>query len=147
MNTAKFIGLQYLRKRIYKPGDAVMFDIDNTLLDRETGRPIKPIIELLYGAQSLGYRIAILTARPDHYENQVYTSTQLRLNGIPYNTLGYSPAHKKTNAKKFLNQNSRYNFVLSVGDYWTDLTDSEEWIKLPNHQDTNFHTSINIKMT
>ena len=147
MNTAKYIGLKYLVNRQINHGDAVMFDIDDTLLDKETGKPFQPIIDLLHGARRIGYKIAILTARPDYYENQVYTSTELRNLGILYNTLGYSPAHKKTDAKKFLNQNSRYNFVLSVGDYWTDLTDSEEWIKLPDHQDTNFHTSINIKMT
>jgi hydroxymethylpyrimidine pyrophosphatase-like HAD family hydrolase len=142
MNTAKFIGLKYLRNRPIKRGDTVMFDIDNTLLDRETGKPFQPMIDLLHSARRLGYKIAIITARPDYYENQVYTSNELKNLGISYNTLGYSPAEKKTDSKKYLKRNNEYNFVLSVGDYWTDLTDSEEWIKLPDDKDTKFHTSI-----
>ena len=141
MNTTKLIGLYYLKNRRVLQGDSVMFDIDNTLIDRETLQPFKPIIELLLEAKKMGYKIVILTARPDYYENQVATVNELKRNGITYNTLGYCSAEKKSDTKKYL-QTTGHRFVLSVGDYWTDLTDSSEWLKLPDENEKYFMTSI-----
>ena len=139
MNIAKILGLHHLSKRpSVNQDDAVMFDIDNTLIDRNTHKSIKPMVELLNSSKQLGYKIVILTARPDYYENQVLTTSELKQHGIFYNTLGFCPAEKKSDTKKYL----QLNFVLSVGDYWTDLTDSDEWIKLPDEQNHQFLTSI-----
>lgn len=141
MESVKWMGINYLRTFRYRHfNDAVMFDIDNTLLDRETGEPIQPMIDLLNEAKNIGYKIVILTARPDDYENQVYTSNQLKNLGITYNTLGYCPAEKKSQTKQYL----RNRFVLSVGDYWTDLTDSMAWIKLPDEHNPNIYSSIKL---
>ena len=63
MDTLKERGIQYISGRVIGQNDAVMFDIDDTLIYTD-GTPIKPMIELLYIARHLGYKIIIITARP-----------------------------------------------------------------------------------
>ena len=82
--------------------------------------PNIPIIELLYDAKSQGYKIVIITARPGINQNINWTKEQLKLYQIPYHYLGFTSAQTKTLMKQHL----PYNFILSVGDMPTDLTDS-----------------------
>lgn len=110
--------------------DAVMFDIDDTLISSEDGAIIFESLRILKYARRLGYKIVIITARsPDGAE---YTSTQLGLAGIPYDTLIFSPAHMKGEVKR----NTGHRYVLSVGDLPTDCTDSIFSLKLPGTVDT-----------
>lgn len=117
--------MHILKDRVIKETDAVMFDIDDTLI-YVSGKLNEPIVNLLHYSKSLGYKIVIITARP-HVQSVVdYTVHQLKKNNIPYDILGFSPAHQKGEMKRSLG----YNFVLSVGDMPTDLTDSTYGIKV-----------------
>ena len=55
--------MSILENREVSDRDAVMFDIDNTLIFTD-GRPNGPVIDLLYRALDLGYKVVIITARP-----------------------------------------------------------------------------------
>ena len=116
--------LDYITRRIVKPNDCVMFDIDDTLI-KVDGTPISKIINLLRICQILGYKIVIITARPYYPENTQWTKQQLAQLGITYDLLAYAAPQHKTTTKKHLMKERGWNFVLSVGDLDTDLTDSE----------------------
>ena len=107
--------------------DAVMFDIDDTLI-WTNGQPNIPIIQLLHRMRALGYKIVIITARPGFEIAVKWTRKQLAHHGIQYDYLGFTSAETKTLMKKRLG----YNFVLSVGDMPTDWTDSKYYINTSN---------------
>mgnify|MGYP005988719529 CR=1 FL=1 len=110
--------------------DAVMFDIDDTLISSANGGIIFETLKILRRARKNGYKIVIITARsPDGAE---YTSTQLGMAGIPYDTLIFSPAQLKGQVKR----TTGYRYVLSVGDLPTDCTDSIFSLKLPGPVDS-----------
>jgi len=105
------------------PNDAVMFDIDDTLI-WTSGKPNIPIIELLHKMKALGYKIVIITARPGVEIAIKWTIKQMSNYGIVYDYLGFTSAETKSLMKRKLG----YNFVLSVGDMPTDWTDSKYYI-------------------
>lgn len=109
------------------PNQAVMFDIDDTLI-WTSGEPNLPIIQLLHRMRFLGYRIIIITARPSFETDVNLTIQQLASHGIVYDYLGFTSAETKTIMKKKLG----YDFVLSVGDMPTDWTDSKYYINTSN---------------
>lgn len=129
MDTLRNIGTHYLRtsRQIVGPNDAVMFDIDDTLLTI-TGQPIVPMVKLLWDAQAMGYKIIIITARPRLEPIIQWTMKQLEDNGISFDKLGFTSADTKILMKQKLG----YNFVLSVGDQQTDLTWTEHWLNTSN---------------
>lgn len=120
-------GLRYIMNRRVEPGDAVMFDIDDTLLTL-FGTPIVPMIKLLWDAQAAGYTVVIITARPRFEQVIQWTMKQLAENGITYDKLGFISAYDKIALKQHLG----YNFILSVGDQPTDLTGSQHWLNTSN---------------
>ena len=83
-----------LKNRVVGEKDAVMFDIDDTLIFTN-GNANVPIIKLLHYAKYLGYKIIIITARPAMKWNVEFTQYQLKQYGIPYDQLVLTPAHKK----------------------------------------------------
>ena len=103
--------------------DAVMFDIDDTLI-WTNGTPNVPIINLLHKMKDLGYYIVIITERPGIDAVVQYTIQQLKKHGIQYHYLGFTSPDTKSLMKKKLG----YNFILSVGDMPTDWTDSKYYI-------------------
>jgi len=103
--------------------DAVMFDIDDTLIKRD-GTPIPEMINLLRRSKMVGYRVVIITARPGYPDNMRWTKRQLASKGIAYDELYFCPPQMKSAVKRRLG----YNFLLSVGDQPTDLTDSQNYI-------------------
>jgi hypothetical protein len=105
--------------------DAVMFDIDNTLIFTN-GRANMPIIKLLKDCKSRGYKIVIITARPQVPGILQMTRVQLYAYGIPYDELYVTPAHNKGNLKV----QTGYKYILSVGDMDTDLTHTRYAIKI-----------------
>tara|TARA_Y100000389_G_scaffold201567_2_gene244573 strand:- start:9148 stop:9480 length:333 start_codon:yes stop_codon:yes gene_type:complete len=105
--------------------DAVMFDIDDTLIFTN-GKPNVPVIQLLYDAMQLGYKIIIITARPAMSITLAFTKAQLKHYKIPYNHLYLTPAHNKGNLKTM----TGLNYVLSVGDQMTDLTNTMYALKV-----------------
>lgn len=102
--------------------DAVMFDIDDTLIRQRDGTPIQSIIDILDMCRMTGYRIVIITARPS--TGKETTMRQLESLGIYYDELYFCPPQMKSVIKRRLG----YNFILSVGDQPTDLTDSQNYI-------------------
>ena len=114
-----------LKDRVIREKDAVMFDIDDTLIITN-GVANTPMIKLLYYAMDLGYKIVIITARPNNLITSAFTKWQLKRYRIPYHILIITPAHNKGNVKA----KSGLNYVLSVGDQPTDLTHSQYAIKI-----------------
>jgi predicted mannosyl-3-phosphoglycerate phosphatase (HAD superfamily) len=117
--------MDILRNRRIKNNDAVMFDIDDTLIF-SNGKANTPIIKLLHGAMQLGYNIIIMTARPQIFGMLQMTKHQLSMYGIPYHELYITPATNKGHLKV----KTGYNYVLSVGDADTDLTHTEYALKI-----------------
>ena len=111
-----------------KANDAVMFDIDDTLIASDTGKIIEDVYDLYKSVQKKGYKMIIITARPGFYENVIWTRNQLRDIDITYDELIFTPPHGKSIYKR----ESKYNYILSVGDMDTDLTDSKFSIKVSN---------------
>ena len=120
--------LEHVTTRNVLTGDAVMFDIDDTLIDSRTGKVIRHVRSLLDTCKQLGYKIVIITARPGDYHSQQYTEYELARHNIKYDFLGYCEATSKSYLKKYLMENEGWHFVLSVGDLYTDLTDSDIYL-------------------
>ena len=136
MDKVKSIAMSFLSNRVRESNDAVMFDIDDTLLrltppTYDTVHPIREMISLYKFAEMIGYKMIIITARPYSEENGMWTYRQLLEIGINPYKIYYAAPLEKGNAKNAMG----LNFVISVGDQWTDLTDTEKWIKLPDHND------------
>jgi|TARA_B100001559_G_scaffold247876_1_gene211167 hypothetical protein len=128
MDHLKEAGISLLRHyRVNPIHDAVMFDIDSTLIF-PNGDANKPIIELAREAHNMNYNVVIITARP-HWMEYV-TRHELMRYGIPYDILKLCDYDMKGDMKKLLG----YNFVLSVGDIWEDLTETKHWINVTTHQ-------------
>lgn len=125
MDNLKEWGLHYISNRVVRPRDAVMFDIDDTLIFTN-GKANKPIINLLHTAKQMGYNIIIITARPGLNYVIKWTIKQLDDYGIAYDYLGFTSAETKCLMKKQL----PYYFILSVGDMPTDLTDSDHTLNI-----------------
>ena len=118
MDLLKRWGYHYLDTYCVRPNDAVMFDIDDTLIRASDGMIILPMLDVLLHAKSRGYRVIIITARPRLQEVIDYTVEQLSELGIPYDDLGFCNPEDKGRLKMKLG----YNFILSVVDMPTDLT-------------------------
>jgi ribonucleotide monophosphatase NagD (HAD superfamily) len=120
-------GVEYISNRVIQENDAVMFDIDDTLI-RVDKQPIVPMIKLLDEAIFMGYNIVIITARPGFKPVIQWTMEELAEYGISYDYLGFTSAE----TKGLMKQQLPYNFVLSVGDLYTDLTDSQHFLNTSN---------------
>jgi predicted HAD superfamily phosphohydrolase YqeG len=125
MEQLKVAGVNYISNRTVSGVDAVMFDIDDTLIFTD-GRPNGPIIDLLYIATLKGYKIVIITARAGIPRVIDFTVDQLKEYNIMYDYIGFTSPETKGIMKEKL----PYNFVLSVGDMPTDLTASEHWLNI-----------------
>ena len=120
--------LAHIEGHTVVPGDAVMFDIDDTLINSKTDKVIPHVKDLLDRCKQLGYKIVIITARSGDSYVQDLTEKQLAEHGIRYDFLGYCNAESKTYVKQHLMKTNSWHFVLSVGDLTTDLTDSDIYL-------------------
>tara|TARA_B100000073_G_scaffold347743_1_gene363138 strand:+ start:1848 stop:2213 length:366 start_codon:yes stop_codon:yes gene_type:complete len=116
---------EVLKNRVIGEKDAVMFDIDDTLIFT-SGVANVEMIQLLYYARNLGYKIVIITARPTNELTARITKIQLQKYKIPYDFLYITPAENKGNVKV----QTGLNYILSVGDQETDLTNTLHAIKI-----------------
>ena len=139
MAIAKMLGTTCITGRVIAETDAVMFDIDETLIHVD-GTPIIEMISLLNKCRNMGYNVIIITARPDHAVNHVYTRVQLISFGIYPHAVYFVPPHEKTKVK----QQTGLRYILSVGDLVSDLGGSDYWIKLPDETDKNVYSNIVI---
>ena len=131
MDKVKSVAMNFLANRTKGSNDAIVFDIDDTLLRIPKFYPINEMISLYKFAEMIGYKMIIITARPYSEENGLWTYRQLLEIGINPYKIYYAPPLEKGSVKVALG----LKIVLSVGDQWTDLTDTEKWIKLPDHND------------
>lgn len=106
---------------------AAMFDIDDTLIEAKTGLPIVNIIDLLNNHRQQGFSIILITARPSFQTNVEWTIGQLEELDIYYDELWFSPAPEKGRLKR---ESDQYDFIISVGDQPTDLTDSVYYVQV-----------------
>ncbi|MFZ4599756.1 MAG: HAD hydrolase family protein [Terrimicrobiaceae bacterium] len=136
---AKELGVKCVSQRIVQDDDAVMFDIDETLIHVD-GSPIEEMISLFKLCKVLGYKTIIITARPDFAVIQCQTVLQLSSLGIFPTHTYHVPPQFKTQVK----EQSGYNYVLSVGDLYTDLYGSEYFIKLPDTSDPRVYSNIRL---
>ena len=137
MTIAKTLGISCITGRVIAETDAVMFDIDETLIHVD-GTPIIEMISLLNKCRDMGYNVIIITARPDHTAIHAYTRLQLVSYGIFPHAVYFAPPGEKTKVKK----QTGLRYLLSVGDLETDLGGSDYWIKLPD--ETNKHVYSNV---
>jgi predicted HAD superfamily phosphohydrolase YqeG len=119
--------MDILKNRSIGSMDAVMFDIDDTLIFTD-GKANVPIVNLLRAAKHMGYHIVIITARPGIEYVIKWTIRQLKEYGIGYDYLGFTSAE----TKHLMKQQLPYTFILSVGDMPTDLTGSPYAINTSN---------------
>ena len=111
------------------PNGAVMFDIDDTLIRSIDNTLMTDVVTLLNFARGLRYTIIIITARGEI--SRQYTESQLEDASIKYDKLIFASAASKGEVKRGMD----YNFVLSVGDLFTDCTDTMFGLKLPGPND------------
>jgi len=129
MEDALNYGIQCISDRVVSANDAVMFDIDDTLIYADFfGTPIPAMITLFHACKSRGYKMVIITARPEYPSNVLFTKEELSMNGIYYDELYFTPPENKNAIKRL----TGYKYVLSVGDKMTDIGESEYFIKLPS---------------
>jgi hypothetical protein len=148
--TAQQLGENYLD--IMKENDyfnikfpAVMFDIDDTLLEQPSGKPIKPIIKLLNKCLRDKLIVLLITARDSDYYAE--TVEELRKNNIKYGFLylrknGIDDIRTfKSLIKKKLAEENDIITIMSIGDNSIDVSGdySGYYIKLPNHNDPNLY--------
>jgi predicted HAD superfamily phosphohydrolase YqeG len=147
---ARDLGIRFL-KIIKNPSiyQAVMFDIDDTLIYSENSEPIKPIIELLNFALSKNYLVIIITARDEMYRQQ--TIRQLNDLNIRYTRLHMRPSNNfnisfKSDIKENYFTGYSIPFVMSVGDKNMDIMGrwSGYYLKLPEPNDPRlYHLNMN----
>jgi hypothetical protein len=134
MERAFQFGIQCIQRSV-SGNDAVMFDIDDTLIRVTDQAPIPEMVTLFHMCKSKGFKMVIITARPYFENNVIYTYEQLMALGIVPDLVLFSSAPHKTFTKKQTN----LRFVLSVGDQYTDLGFSDHWIKLPDTINKNIY--------
>ena len=137
MTIAKTLGISCITGRVTAETDAVMFDIDETLIHSD-GTPIIEMISLLNKCRNMGYNVIIITARLDNTLVHNYTQYQLISFGIYHHAVYFVPPDGKTKAK----QQTGLHYVLSVGDLTTDLGGSDYWIKLPDTTNKNVYSNV-----
>ena len=106
----------------------VMFDIDDTLIDRD-GFIISRPYDLLQDFIERNYHVVIITARSS--DSREYTENQLEEYGIQYNLLLFSPPDQKIHTKKLFFDTP---LACSVGDLVTDLGYSHRNILVQDYE-------------
>ncbi len=105
----------------------VIFDIDDTLLYSNDGKPIREIADLYQYALSKKISTIIITARPGLKDNIQYTIQQLKENNIQNYDLLYFRPETMTNVDEFKNFARRnanecgYIPLFSIGDMKWDV--------------------------
>ena len=155
-NTAYELGINYLKimkqHKFYNlERPAVMFDIDGTVIDY-SGKPIKPIIDLLNKCIEMNLIVIIITARESKYTQE--TIKELSKNKIKYDMLYLRKPEDnvnvfKSNIKKYLKEVDNITTIMSIGDNIIDVDGeySGYFIKLPNEHDKRlFHLNSDKKI-
>jgi len=124
----------------------VVFDIDDTLIfDDSRGTPNIQIKHLLEVARAYGCKIRLVTAREKDPEVMKWTRSELKKQGIHYDSLSLAPKSARVSmaavAKWKSKERSKFKPVLlTVGDQWGDIVviHDDEDIDAFNHKFDTF---------
>jgi predicted secreted acid phosphatase len=153
--TAYILGCDYINNYKISKKNAVMFDIDDTLLyvrenkNEVTLVPIKPMIDLLNYCILKGLFVVIITARDSIYKSQT-------INDLNRYSINYSFLYLRKNGednidnfkdlvKEYLYEKYKLKIIMSVGDQIIDIAGpySGYGIKLPRKGEPKLYTSPN----
>ena len=116
--------MDILKQIPFNPGQAIIFDIDDTLIDSRTHTIIKPVYQLYKYCQNKGYNIYIITARPRIPYGVQLTLNQLYSLGITgFKNIAFRPPLEidvpgyKLKARKAIAD----DVIMSVGDKKWDI--------------------------
>lgn len=116
--------MDILKQIPFNPRQAVIFDIDDTLIDSRTHTIIKPVYQLYKYCQNKGYNIYIITARPRIPYGVQLTLNQLYSLGITgFKNIAFRPPLEidvpgyKLKARKAIGD----EVIMSVGDKKWDI--------------------------
>lgn len=116
--------MDVLEKIPFSPNQAIIFDIDDTLIDSRTHTIIKPVYQLYKYCQNKGYNIYIITARPRIPYGVQLTLNQLYSLGITgFKNIAFRPPLEidvpayKLKARKAIAD----DVIMSVGDKKWDI--------------------------
>ena len=116
--------MDILKQIPFNPKQAVIFDIDDTLIDSRTHTIIKPVYQLYKYCQNKGYNIYIITARPRIPYGVQLTLNQLYSLGITgFKNIAFRPPLEidvpgyKLKARKAITD----DVIMSVGDKKWDI--------------------------
>jgi len=111
--------MDILKQIPFNPKQAIIFDIDDTLIDSRTHTIIKPVYQLYKYCQNKGYNIYIITARPRIPYGVQLTLNQLYSLGITgFKNIAFRPPLEidvpgyKLKARKAIGD----EVIMSVGD-------------------------------
>lgn len=140
MENVQQFAIRILSKHVLMSDDAVMFDIDDTLINSNCGKPIKWVVDIFHLCKKLGYITIIITARPDSDENKRYTKNELSKCGIEADLLLFALPENKTTTKNQL----KNRIIMSFGDQITDLDGGLYFVKLPDYMNKKYYIGTNI---
>lgn len=109
------------------PNTAIVFDIDDTLINPRTGALITPVYNLYKRALDLDLVPFIVTARIASHYNILVTKNDLSRKNITYKNLFLrsekcsDPAHFKYKSREKITRDG-YTIIMSVGDMDWDIT-------------------------
>tara|TARA_B100001093_G_scaffold222393_1_gene213198 strand:+ start:78 stop:467 length:390 start_codon:yes stop_codon:yes gene_type:complete len=116
--------MDILKQIPFNPKQAIIFDIDDTLIDSRTHTIIKPVYQLYKYCQNKGYNIYIITARPRIPYGVQLTLNQLYSLGITgFKNIAFRPPLEidvpgyKLKARKAITD----DVIMSVGDKKWDI--------------------------
>jgi predicted secreted acid phosphatase len=116
--------MEILKQIPFNPKQAVIFDIDDTLIDSKTHTIITPVYQLYKYCQNKGYNIYIITARPRIPYGVQLTLNQLYSLGITgFKNIAFRPALEidvpgyKLKARKAISD----EVIMSIGDKKWDI--------------------------
>jgi predicted secreted acid phosphatase len=116
--------MDILKQIPFNPKQAIIFDIDDTLIDSRTHTIIKPVYQLYKYCQNKGYNIYIITARPRIPYGVQLTLNQLYSLGITgFKNIAFRPPLEidvpgyKLKARKAIGD----EVIMSVGDKKWDI--------------------------
>ena len=116
--------MDILKQIPFNPKQAIIFDIDDTLIDSRTHTIIKPVYQLYKYCQNKGYNIYIITARPRIPYGVQLTLNQLYSLGITgFKNIAFRPPLElsipayKLRARKAIKD----HVIMSIGDKTWDI--------------------------
>lgn len=125
---AKHTGIHHISNRNKSiKNHAVIFDIDDTILNPETNTLIQPIFELYNYALENNIYTIFITARDGYEMNQKFTIEQLNSHGIKGYDLLYFRPPNMTDVKKYKKYARKnvvetgYKPLFSIGDMEWDI--------------------------